>query len=91
MDERSIREVVSTTGRLFGYSQIKSHQFQIIESFVKGHDVFGVLPTGYGKSFCYAGLPIILDRILGKPPGTTIVLVVSPLVVIMKDQVYKAT
>lgn len=29
--------------------------------FVKGHDCFVSLPTGYGKSICYALLPHIFD------------------------------
>ena len=31
---------------------------EFVESFVDGHDVFGVLPTVYAKSLCYACLPI---------------------------------
>ena len=54
---------------------------------MKGSDVFGILPSGYGNSFCYASLPFIFDQLLGRSPGTTITLVVSPLVAIMKDQV----
>ena len=26
---------------------------EVVESFVGGNDVFGVLSTGYGKSLCY--------------------------------------
>ena len=66
---------------------IKSEQLQIVEAFVTGHDVFGVLPTGYGKSLCYACLPAVFDHLLEKPNGFSIVLVVSSLVALMKDQV----
>ena len=51
--------------------------------------MFGILSTGYGKSFCYASLPFIFDQLLGRPPEITIVLLVSPLVA-MKDQVMQA-
>ena len=44
-------------------------------------------PTGYGKSLCYACLPLLFDRLLHKPAGFSIVLVVSPLVALMTDQV----
>ena len=53
---------------------MKSAQLQIVESFVTGHDVFGVLPTGYGKSLCYACLPSVFDCLLQKPSGFSIVL-----------------
>ena len=66
---------------------MKPEQLQVVEAFVKGHDVFGVLPTGFGKSLCYACLPLVFDKLLQKPQGSSIVLVVSPLVAIMKDQV----
>ena len=84
---RAIWEAATAAGRLLGYEKVKLHQLEVIKAFVKGSDVFGILPTGYGKSFCYASLPSIFDQLLGRPPGTTIVLVVSPLVAIMKDQV----
>ena len=70
-----------------GYEGMKSEQLQIIEAIVTGHDVFGVLPTGYGKSLCYACLPLVFDCLLQKSNGFSIVLVVSPLVALMKDQV----
>ncbi len=55
-------------------------------AFVEGNDVFGVLPTGYGKSLCYAILPDLLDSLL-QPAEPPIVVVVTPLTAIMDDQV----
>ena len=46
--------------------------------------MFGVLPTGFGKSLCYACLPVVFDEFLIEP---SIIVVVTPLVAIMKDQV----
>ena len=34
---------------------------EVILSLVMGKDVFAILPTGYGKSLCYASLPLLLD------------------------------
>ncbi len=83
----AIRGAAEDAAQLLGYRQMKPQQFRVVESFLKGHDVFGVLPTGFGKSLCYACLPIVFDKLLHKPQGTSIVLIVSPLVAIMKDQV----
>ena len=57
----------------------------VIISVVKGEDVFGVLPTEYGKSLCYACLPWVFDNLypIEKP---SIVIVVSSLTAIMIDQ-----
>ena len=38
----------------------------MVEAFVKGRDVFAVLPTGYGKSLCLDCLPLVFDKKLGK-------------------------
>ena len=50
-------------------------------------DVFVNLPTGYGKSLIYQALPFVNDSIL--EAAGHIVVVVSPLVNLMKDQVGK--
>ena len=36
-----------------GYKELKKEQEEIILRFISGNDVFGVLPTGFGKSLCY--------------------------------------
>ena len=38
----------------------------VVEAFVKGRDVFAVLPTGYGKSLCIGCLLLVFDKLLGK-------------------------
>ena len=48
-------------------------------------DVFICLPTGSGKSLCYAALPYAFDGLYGRE--SSIVIVVSPLIALMKDQV----
>ena len=37
-----------------GYCSLKKEQKEIILDFIFGNDVFVVLPTGFGKSLCYA-------------------------------------
>ncbi|WP_407268729.1 RecQ family ATP-dependent DNA helicase [Radiobacillus sp. PE A8.2] len=62
----------------YHFASFRTGQKEIIEDLVEGNNVLGILPTGSGKSLCYQ-LPA---RITG---GT--VLVVSPLISLMIDQV----
>ena len=62
----------------FGYHNFRPGQEEIIIDVLNGHDVFAMLPTGAGKSLCYQ-LPVYA--------GLNPVLVVSPLVSLMEDQV----
>ena len=52
--------------------------------------MFVSLPTGYGKSICYIILPWLFDE-LRKVDKKSIVLVVSPLIALMRDQVGSIT
>lgn len=62
----------------FGLSQFRRGQREIISSVISGKDVMAVLPTGGGKSLCYQ-LPALVKQQL--------VIVISPLIALMKDQV----
>ena len=53
VDVENACEVVASS---LGYSTLREHQIRVMSSFVRGNDVFGVLPTEYGKSLCYAVL-----------------------------------
>ena len=81
----SVKEAATAAVTSLGYAESKSHQVRVIGQFVRGHDVFGVLPTGYGKSLCYTCLPLIFDQLLQRPSGFSIVLTVSPLIALMRD------
>ena len=64
--------------RVWGHSDFRGLQGEVIEEVLAGRDAMAVLPTGGGKSVCYQ-LPALLR------PGAG--LVVSPLVALMADQV----
>ncbi len=62
----------------FGLPSFRKGQREIIESVLAGRDALAVMPTGGGKSLCYQ-LPALFK------PG--IVVVISPLIALMEDQV----
>ena len=61
-----------------GIANLKEKQKEVITYFVEGNDVLVILPTGYGKSFCFALLPLVFDRLRGEKMES-VVICVSPL------------
>ena len=55
----------------------RSKQEEIISAFHCGNDVFGVLPTGYGKTLCFSCLPSAFDLLLSKESIHSLVVVIS--------------
>ena len=70
-----------------GYEKLKEDQRRVIKPFIQGNDVFASLLTGCGKSLCYFCLPAIFDRLNHHTPPWSVVIVISPLQALMKDQV----
>jgi ATP-dependent DNA helicase RecQ len=66
----------------FGYDTFRGQQQDIIKRTLEGHDSLVIMPTGAGKSICYQ-LPALMLK------GT--VIVVSPLIALMQDQVAALT
>ena len=84
MSVRPFRASVHSTdpstvlSEVFGYADFRPGQREVIDAVLDGKDCIAVMPTGAGKSLTYQLPARILD-------GT--VLVVSPLISLMKDQV----
>ncbi|MDC3378645.1 RecQ family ATP-dependent DNA helicase, partial [Amylibacter sp.] len=63
---------------VFGHDQYRDGQSEIVNAIIAGKDVLAIMPTGGGKSLCFQLPGIKLNGI---------VLVVSPLIALMRDQV----
>ena len=86
--ESELSAVISTAAASLGYSKLKPKQYEAVKEFVCGRDVFVCLPTASGKSLCYAASPLSSTVCATKQvPCTSLVIVVSPLIALMKDQV----
>ena len=80
-----VEQVVEKAARNLGYF-LKEEQRRVINAFIHGEDVFAVLPTGFEKSLCYGCLSFAFDKI--RDDGLlSVVIVVTLLTAIMKDQV----
>ncbi|XP_006462839.1 hypothetical protein AGABI2DRAFT_119677 [Agaricus bisporus var. bisporus H97] len=67
--------------RVFGHTEFRGKQQDVIEAAIAGRDVFVLAPTGMGKSLCFQ-LPAVTTE-----KGVT--LVISPLCALMVNQVEK--
>ena len=85
MERQQIVSVAESAARRLGYEQLRDLQLKVVAEVVTGRDVFAILPTGYGKSLYYAILPWMFDHLL-QPDLPSIVVVLTPLTAIIKDQ-----
>ena len=71
----NVSEILRT---IFGFDDFRPGQQEIVDTVIGGKNVLAIMPTGGGKSLCYQ-LPAFAR--------TGVVLVVSPLIALMRDQV----
>ena len=67
----------------FKFTEFRGVQKEVLDRLIQGHSVLSLMPTGTGKSLCYQ-----MMAFLQKPEE--LVLVISPLIALMQDQVQKA-
>jgi len=71
-------DLLEVLRRVFGYESFRPGQRRVIEAVLRGDDCIALMPTGAGKSLTFQLPARVLD-------GTVVVL--SPLISLMKDQV----
>ena len=82
-----LTQALQNAAKDLGHKAARIEQQKAIVPFVQGKDVFISLPTYSGKSFYSYALPLIFDKLRNLPEPKSIVIVLSPLLALMKNQV----
>ncbi len=64
--------------KVFGFTEFRAGQAEIVDALLAGENVLAVMPTGAGKSLCYQ-VPALTTN--------SLTVVVSPLIALMRDQI----
>ena len=91
LTSEDIKEAIFESLKYFLHVRnLKPEERLIVEHVVRKKDVFAALPTGFGKRLTFQILPSVFKVLLDKGfimPSFPLVIVVSPLTSIVKDQV----
>ena len=93
VEKSELDGLVRKAAESMGYVSVKDEQLGAVLAFLQGRDVFVSMPTGSGKSLCFVLIPCVVDLLrtyLGIPYNhRSMMIVVSPLISLMMDQVEK--
>jgi ATP-dependent DNA helicase RecQ len=81
-EPHSVARPADLLRRYFGYTEFRARQAEIIDCVEAGSHAMVVMPTGMGKSLCYQIPALAINTEKGD-----LVLVLSPLIALMQDQV----
>ena len=77
LSNRDIKSIATKVMQELGYKALKPKQLQIVTGVLSRCDVFGVLPTGFGKTLCFACLHSAYNKLYLKS-APSIVMAVPP-------------
>ncbi len=78
----SATDPATILNEVFGYTDFRGHQAEVVDHVIGGGDALVLMPTGGGKSLCYQVPAIARHR-----AERGVAVVVSPLIALMHDQV----
>ena len=73
----SVSDIIRVAASSLGYAEIRFLQETAVRAFVTGSDVFLSIPTGGGKSLCYAMLSRVFDMLRDNDTPQSLVIFVS--------------
>ena len=85
LDETKFKEAVRLACNLLQVDGLYDGQEEALKQFFHGKNILSA-HTGYGKSLIFQAIPIISDVLNDEVVGSSVVLVISPLISLMKDQ-----
>eukprot|EP00794_Sanderia_malayensis_P014768 gene14768-16308_t len=94
MADTSFDEIIENAASVLGCNKLRDFQRSAAAGILKGHDVLVSQPTGSGKSLTFQLLPFAVVRPIVQMQNqetlkNDFVLVISPLVSLIRDQVTK--
>ena len=87
LEGENFSEVVRIVCRFFQVESLHREQITALKEFFLGKNIFFSAGTGYGKSLVFQAVPLMADLLEEQVVGTSIAIIICPLVSLMLDQV----